>query len=245
VWASPVNTSGRRTRQRVAWWGRIRQQGLPVPRATADFLVLADVGSELVSSSVRSDAAGDFRPLSWQDASEVARDEPEPPFERAGVLRWTLTVVVALVLLGLMGGWLWSVLADPPGYTVSAQGASMGEGEAGKRFGVEVLYAGIGGGLALLAGLVAGVVLARYGWVLVLALVVGSLLAAAVSWAVGGWLGPPNPAELLKSAAVGDVVPSRLTIHSPGLFLVWPIAALAGLLASVGMLGRTAASPAG
>ncbi|CAA9355935.1 MAG: hypothetical protein AVDCRST_MAG29-2581 [uncultured Nocardioidaceae bacterium] len=192
-----------------------------------------------MSSDVRSDATGDVRPLRWEYAPQGARDDAEPSFERAGVLRWALAVVLALVLLGVLGGWLWSLLADPPGYTVSASGASMGEAEAGKRFGVEVGYAGIGAGLGLTAGLVAGLVLARYGWVLVVSLVVGGLLAAGVSWAVGGWLGPPDPADMLRSASVGDVVPSRLTIDTPGLFLVWPVAALAGLLSAVGLVGRT------
>jgi len=170
--------------------------------------------------------------------SPAARDSAEPSFERVGVLRCTLTVVLALVLLGVLGGWLWSVLADPPGYTVTAQSASMGEAEAGKRFGVEVVYAGIGAGLGLLAGLAAGLRLARYGWVLVVALLLGSLVAAGVSWAVGGWFGPPDPAGALTTAEVGDVVPSRLTIDTPGLFLAWPLAALGGLLAAVGLLDR-------
>lgn len=172
------------------------------------------------------------------DPTDHAGGPVEASFERSGAVRWSLVVLVAMVGAGLLGGLLWSLLADPPGYTVSRQSASMGETEAGKQFGVEVAYAGIAVALSLLAGLLAGRFLSRYGWVLALALTAGGLAAAGVSWTFGRALGPPDPSGVVGEAAVGTVVPLRLDVDAFGLFLAWPAAALFGLLLALAVIGR-------
>lgn len=177
-------------------------------------------------------------PLSWAQAQEVARGDTEASFERAGVVRWTLLVVGALLVAGIAAGVVWSVLAQPPGYTVSADGASMGEAAAGQQFGVEVVYAGLAAAVGLATGALAGVRLSRYGWVLVVTLAIGSSGAAFVSLAVGRRLGPPDPSLVVAGASIGDVVPTQLEVAAHGLLLVWPVATLVGLLAAVAVSGR-------
>ena len=183
-----------------------------------------------VGFDVRGDSPESFRALSWEAERQVPA-ESERSFERGGALRWSLMVLLAMAVLGVIGGLLWSMLADPPGYTVSRDAASMGEAESSKQFGVEVVYAGI----AALLGLVAGWRLARYGWVLVLTLTLGGLAAALSSLLIGRWLGPPEPSDVIGAAAVGTVVPDQLMVQSAGLLLIWPAAALAGLLLAVGV----------
>ena len=190
-----------------------------------------------VGFDVRGDSPQSFRALSWEAERQVPA-ESERSFERGGALRWSLMVLLAMAVLGVIGGLLWSMLADPPGYTVSRDAASMGEAESSKQFGVEVVYAGIAALLGLAAGLVAGWRLARYGWVLVLTLTLGGLAAALSSLLIGRWLGPPEPSDVIGAAAVGTVVPDQLMVQSAGLLLIWPAAALAGLLLAVGVFAR-------
>lgn len=178
------------------------------------------------------------RPMLWARDQHVAPRLTEPSFERVGAARWSLAVLLAMVAMGLVGGLLWSMLADPPGYTVSRQSASMGQSESGKQFGVEVMYGSIASVLGLVAGLVAGWRLARYGWVLALTLTLGGIAAALSSLLTGRWLGPPDPSDVISSAAVGTVVPVQLTVESTGLLLTWPVAALVGLVLMVGVFSR-------
>ncbi len=174
------------------------------------------------------------RPLLWEPDEQEAR-RTEPSFERVGVVRWSLAVLLAMAVLGLVGGLLWALLAEPPGFTVSRQNASMGEAESGKQFGVEVVYGSIGLVLGLAAGLLAGWRLARYGWVLALTLAIGGIVAAMSSLFTGQWLGPPDPAVVIAGASVGAVVPVQLSVESTGLLFSWSVAALVGLLLAVGV----------
>ena len=177
------------------------------------------------------------RPMVWRPDQQVVPRRAESSFERAGVVRWSVVVLLAMVALGLLGGLLWALLADPPGYTVSRESASMGEAESGKQFGVEVLYAGVAAALGLAAGLLAGWRLARYGWVLVLTLALGGVGAASGSLVTGRWLGPADPSQAIASAPVGTVVPVQLTVEATGLLFMWSAAALVGLLLVVGLVG--------
>lgn len=177
-------------------------------------------------------------PMLWERDDEVAPRRAEPSFERVGVLRWSLAVLAAMAALGLAGGLLWAMLADPPAYTVRRQDAAMSEAESGKQFGVEVLYGSIAFALGLAAGLAAGWRLARYGWVLAVTLALGGTGAAVSSLFTGRWLGPPDPSGVVTSAAVGTEVPVQLTLESTGLLFVWSVAALVGLVLVVGVLTR-------
>lgn len=177
-------------------------------------------------------------PMLWERDDELAPRRAEPSFERVGVLGWSLAVLATMAALGLAGGLLWAMLADPPAYTVSRQNAAMSEAESGKQFGVEVLYGSIAFALGLAAGLAAGWRLARYGWVLAVTLTLGGLGAAVTSLLIGQWFGPPAPSDVVTSASVGTEVPVQLTLESTGLLFVWSVAALVGLVLVVGVLTR-------
>lgn len=179
--------------------------------------------------------------MSWAQAQDAARGDAEPSYERGGVLRWSLATVAALLLAGVIAGLAWSVLAEPPGYTVRAEGASMGEAAAGEQFGVEVVYTALALAFGLVVGAVTGFRLARYGWVLAVALVIGALGAAFLSLEVGRLLGPPDPTQIVGDAPAGAVVPIPLDVNAPGVLLAWPIATLLGLLAVATATGRRSA----
>ena len=63
-----------------------------------------------------------------------------------------------------------------------------------------------------------------------LLLVLGAVLAAAVMALTGHLLGPGDPATALREAKVGAQVPLRLEVDTFSVYLVWPIAVLAGAL---------------
>ncbi len=176
-------------------------------------------------------------PLTWADAQQVAARVDEPGVSRADLLRSGLVACAAFVVLGCLAAWLWSVLADPSEFVATRDNAVMDELEAGRQFGTDVVYSL----LAVVGGLAAGSVLgwryARAGWVLVVLTAVAAGAAAVIAWRLGIVLGPPAPQSVLGDARVGDAVPEQLDVHARGLLLLWPIAALAGLIASVSASG--------
>ncbi len=202
----------------------------------------ADTGSNATNtgsgtdSDIRTDtdARGHSRDraLGGRTAALI-RDGARQPVEHEGLLGWSLVVLVSMLGAGVVAAFAWSALAEPAVFTVTADGASMGETAAGEQFGVEVLYAALAAGLGLGTGALAGRRLARYGWVLAVVLLVGALGAAGVSLYLGRLLGPADPTVALASARAGDLVAARLDVEASGLLLTWPIAALGGFLAAI------------
>jgi hypothetical protein len=185
-------------------------------------------------------------------AGEVQASVPEGrsrgPRTRT-VARDVLVVLGVFLLLGLLGGVLWSQLVTPADYTKVTGGGGMGETDFGHQFGADGWFVVIG----VLGGLLAG--LGLTGWrsrdplLVVGLLLVGSCLAAAVVVLLGHLLGPGDPGAALRAVGVGAKVPERLDVgpqlpgqpHEADLpaYLSWPIGALAG--AMFVLLGRAPA----
>lgn len=152
-------------------------------------------------------------------------------------------LLVALVVLagaGVLGGLVWSWWADPAVYTVTREGTFLDEEQLGRLFGIEARYGLIGvvGGFVVAALL--AVWLHRAGWRLVVGVVSGAAVAAVGSYVLGVALGPGVDVEAARSAEPGDVVAVELAVHTAGLFLAWPVGALAGLLVGVWAIDRPA-----
>src|SRR5690606_1132546 len=106
---------------------------------------------------------------------------------------------VAFLLAGALGAVLWSAWADPPAYHVFANGPPrMGEEEAGRQFGVDVDFALVGLGIAVLIGFVTGWRWHRVGWPLVLAVAGAAGYAGVIAWRLGMILGPDEPASMIE-----------------------------------------------
>jgi hypothetical protein len=163
-------------------------------------------------------------------------------------------VLGSLVVLGLLCGVLWSLVASPAEFTKLSNGGSMDEDQLSRQFGVDGWYVLIGG----LAGLAAGLVLAwrrsRDPLVTSVLLVLGTVLAAAVMALVGHLLGPGDPRAALRAAKVGAHVPQRLDVglrpvrpfgtylrDTAAVYLSWPVGALTGALFV--LLGRAPERP--
>ena len=138
--------------------------------------------------------------------------------------------VVLGVLLGLLGGVLWWLLVDPAAYTKTRAGGVMSEADLSRQFSADGVYAVI----AAVAGLVTGLVMtwwrSRDPLLTSALLVVGAVLAAALMALTGHLLGPGDPGAALRAAKVGARVPIPLRVDAFTIYLVWPVAVLAGAL---------------
>jgi len=148
-----------------------------------------------------------------------------------GSLRGDAAVVIGILLvLGLAGGVLWWLLVDPAAYTKTRDGGVMSEAALRRQFSADGVYAVI----AAVTGLVAGLVLtwwrSRDPLLTSLLLILGAALAAAVMALTGLLLGPGDPGTALREAKVGAQVPLRLEVDTFSVYLVWPVAVLAGAL---------------
>lgn len=178
------------------------------------------------------------RPLSWQQARRTAwsSDLAGPPVRI--VVRAVVVTCLAYAAAGVLAAWLWVQLADPPAFHVFPDAVLMDEEEAGRQFGVDLMYAGIAGALAVPLGFVTGWRWHRIGWPQVIAVAGGASIAAAIAWRLGIVWGPDDPEEMVPLAQVGDEIPERLDVHADGLLFTWPVAALIGLIAAVLLFSR-------
>ena len=141
-----------------------------------------------------------------------------------------VVVIGIFLVLGLAGGVLWWLLVDPAAYTKTRDGGVMSEAALRRQFSADGVYAVI----AAVTGLVTGLVLtwwrSRDPLLTSLLLVLGAALAAAVMALTGYLLGPGDPATALREARLGAQVPLRLEVDTLSVYLVWPVAVLAGAL---------------
>jgi hypothetical protein len=149
---------------------------------------------------------------------------------RTDVARDAVVVLGVLLVLGVLGGVLWSQVVTPALFTKTARGGAMGEDELNVQFGAVGWYVVI----ALVAGAGAGAALSwwrsRDALVTAALLVVGSALAAAAMALVGHLLGPADPTAALATARIGATVPDQLRVDTVLAYLSWPVAVLAGAL---------------
>ncbi len=139
-------------------------------------------------------------------------------------------VLGAFLVAGIAAGVLWPVLVDPVVVTRTELGLSTDEVALSNRFSNDGWYAVLGGVLGLGLGLGLTAWRRTHEVVTLLVLVAGALLATLVSAQLGRWLGPDDPNRALADAAIGASAPDVVRVSAEGVYLVWPIAAVAGAL---------------
>jgi hypothetical protein len=142
-----------------------------------------------------------------------------------------LAVLGVFLLLGLLCGVVWWLLADPAAYTKTAQGGSMGDDEVRRQFASDGWYAVVAGVAGVLSGTAVTWWRARDPLLVTVLVVLGAALAAVVMARTGHLLGPGDPAAALEAARKGDEIPMQLDVTARATYLVWPIAVLLGALA--------------
>ncbi|MGY1643780.1 DUF2567 domain-containing protein [Geodermatophilus sp. SYSU D00703] len=147
-----------------------------------------------------------------------------------------------LLLCGAPAGLLWWALAPRAQFQVTQDGpVAVGRPSAELLVADDGVFTLVLAGLGLLAGVVAWRLRRRRGVALLLALAVGTLLAAVLAWQLGQLLGPPPTQEQL--ADVGAEGTTGLRLNSLAALAVGPFLAvlayvLATLLASAEDLDR-------
>ncbi len=151
---------------------------------------------------------------------------PQPP--PAQVTRWGRAITVTLtvfVLAGLVAGWAWQQYAPLARYKVDETGAALDEEQMTRVFGPDGLFVAIGFLAALVLGAALFWWLRDYGPFAVATVVLGSMVASGLAWAVGMLLGSEPLDPRLAAASPGDLVPASLELHGWTALAAWPIGA--------------------
>lgn len=146
-----------------------------------------------------------------------------------------------MLVLGIAAGFVWLLLAQPAEWEVREGGIVLTEAASKGQFSVIVLFVLVGAVASLIGGVFAALTLSDLSWALIPFVVVVTAIAAVIAWRLGVALGPADPATA-TGVSVGDRIPAQLKVDGLAPFLVWPIAGLLGLIATVG-LSRTESEP--
>lgn len=145
-------------------------------------------------------------------------------------------------LLGLLGGWLWTRLSDPPAGTVTPTGVSFGETELDQQVGVTMWFLVIGFALCVVAGFVLAWQGFHHGVATVLAVVVACVVAGLVCYWIGLHVLAPDTKAEFAAAKVGQRIATPVAIGTKIAFLGWPVGGLAGALTAMLWWPRTQAA---
>lgn len=159
--------------------------------------------------------------MTGPDAVAPATEPPEYPrvVVRAD-LRPGAAVLVAVTMLGLPLGWLWSVLA-PPEVVPTGDGATVTSAlsQSEHRFDALALFVLLGLGAGVLTGVVVWLLRQRRGPVLVTAATAGALVAALLARYTGQLLTPDG----LVAAAAGEFAARAPDIESYWVVVAQPL----------------------
>ena len=156
-------------------------------------------------------------------------DEPARPglLAPGSVLRTALVVLLAYAVVGAVAGVVWEWIWNPPGQIIDRHQVLFDSYASLRRvFTGTGLYALVGGlASALLALAVTTLTRGRELWVL-LFVIVGSAIGAALMWRVGTQLGPADPASIAAHTSGHTAVPGDLSVTGKTPFLIWPMTSL-------------------
>lgn len=160
------------------------------------------------------------------------------PGRRAQTGSWArgiaLTVGVFAVL-GAIAGWVWSRVVVPPEFMLYRGGYAYyaSEAEFAHAFDMDLAFAITGAVAAVLGGAAVGWWSWRLGWLVTVLAAAGAIGAAVLAWQLGGVLGPASLADSASGAQRGDTFTGPVELGARSILLIWPIAALIGVMVAV------------
>ena len=126
-------------------------------------------------------------------------------------------------MAGVVWEWVWS----PPTQVVEQHQLFYTDyGSLRQVFTGTGLYVLVSVVASALTALAAGLLTRRHELLVLAAVTLGSLAAAYTMHAVGVALGPPDPAQLAKTAADGTHLSAQLVVNGKTPYLVWPMVSL-------------------
>jgi hypothetical protein len=162
------------------------------------------------------------------DDTTTSDSPADPPVARGAVVRDAAVVLVAFLVAGVVVGLVWPQLVDPVTVTRTEAGLATGEVALAHRFDQDAWYSLLGGGVALLLGVVLTLWRRAHETATLVVLVLGALLGAAVSSLVGTATGPEAAEVVLAEAEVGATAPDRVQVTADAAYLAWPLTAVLG-----------------
>lgn len=141
----------------------------------------------------------------------------------------TALIVASALIMGVAAGLIWWQLAEPGQWQMRDVGIALTEEASRGQFQVVVVFTLVGAIASLVWSVGVSLFSRGSGWPLVLMVIAGSVLASLIAWQTGALVGPPPP-ETVSGLSLGDTVPDELMVDSIAPFLVWPMAALVGVL---------------
>ena len=162
------------------------------------------------------------------DETATPQGPVDPPVDRSAVVRDCLVVLGAFLVAAVVVGLLWPRVVEPVTMTRTDAGLATGEVELGHRFDHDAWYSLLGGGAALLLGVVLTLRRRAHEIATLVAVVLGALLAAGVSSVLGTATGPEAAETALAESEVGATAPDRVQVTADAAYLAWPLAAVLG-----------------
>ncbi|MFI9025987.1 DUF2567 domain-containing protein [Streptomyces sp. NPDC053560] len=147
-------------------------------------------------------------------------------------LREALLIVLVTTVCGALFGVLWAWLAPHVPLISDGKAVYLKNAEGEESIGADGTFLLLGLGLGVVSAALVFLWRRRGGVPLVVALVVGGLLASVLAWRIGMLLGPERDVVAqAKAAGKGIAFDAPLRLQAKGALLAWPIgAALANLL---------------
>jgi hypothetical protein len=144
-----------------------------------------------------------------------------------GVVVLVLEVLIAYALVALVAGLVWEAVWTPPDQVVQQHQVYPADYESLRRIftgtGLYVLVAAVA---SALTALVISLLTRRRELAVLVAVALGSGMAAGVMREVGISRGPVDPTTLAASTANGDHLPGALDVSGFSPYLVWPMTSL-------------------
>ncbi len=166
----------------------------------------------------------------WSERLRPTRDE----------LRTAAILVIALAVVGVLAGLIWSALAPRLGFTVvRGTGGPVGiqtDPESEALIAADGWFAIIGAVIGVVSGLAVWSRRRSRGPVIVIALAVASLVGAVVAWRFGLWLGRHPTSGQVHAALrhVGSALHARLTLRAKGALFFQPFFAVLTVVVASG-----------
>jgi hypothetical protein len=162
------------------------------------------------------------------DDTATSESPSDPPVDRAAVVRDVVVVLGAFLVAGIVVGLVWPRLVDPVTVVRTEVGLSTGEVALARQFGQDAWYSLLGGGVALVLGVVLTWRRRAHEAVTLVAVALGALLAAGISSVIGTATGPEAAEVVLADAEVGATAPDQVRVTADAAYLAWPLAAVLG-----------------
>lgn len=149
--------------------------------------------------------------------------------DRVSVRQLALAVLV-LVVTGVVAGFVWEWLwTAPVGSVVDGAWVAQDEQNLRAAFSGTGWYVVVAAVAGIVGGAIVALLLDRTPLGTLVGVTVGSVLGGLAMYAVGVWIGPPDPVETARSAAEGATLPAALGVSGGTPFLAMPAGALVAL----------------